>query len=150
MKIRPMEKTDLPGCAEVFIRVYNADEFGDAWTPETAGRRLLDAWNTPESFGLVAENENGDAGSGIAGFLLGHSEQWFSETQFHLREICVLPDRRRRGIGTALLESLLEEAVRRNLGAVYVYAGRNTPSWDFLRVSSFFQNDRVVQMVQRL
>jgi len=145
MNARPMRKTDLLDCVDVFIKVYNAEPFEDGWTEEMAGRRLADLWNTPGCLGFVAEEEHR-----VLGFAIGHAEHWFTGKRFCIDEICVRPEHQRARVGTAVLEGLVEELVKMVVETVYVLAGRGTAADEFFRIKGFYPNDRLVQLVQRI
>jgi len=145
MNVRQMQKSDLLDCVEVFIKVYNAEPFEDAWTEEMAGRRLADLWNTPGCLGFVAEEERR-----VLGFAIGHAEHWFTGKRFCIDEICVRPEHQRARVGTAVLEGLVEELVKMVAETVYVLAGRGTAADEFFRIKGFYPNDRLVQLVQRI
>ena len=145
MNVRQMQKSDQLDCVDVFIKVYNAEPFEDGWTEEMAGRRLADLWNTPGCLGFVAEEEHR-----VAGFVIGHAEQWFTGKRFCIDEICVRPEHQRARVGTAVLEGLVEELVKMVVETVYVLAGRGTAADEFFRIKGFYPNDRLIQLVQRI
>ncbi|NQU42375.1 GNAT family N-acetyltransferase [bacterium] len=145
MEIRLIEKTDLPEVVTILMAVYNGEAFGEGWTEETAGLRIRDLYETPGFLGLVYEAEGQ-----VQGFVLGHVERGPRDRRFFIREMCVRPDRQRQGIGTNLVRALLEDLVKHDISALYIYSATGAVENDFLRGCGFFGNDRVVQMIQRL
>ncbi|MFP4379253.1 MAG: N-acetyltransferase family protein [Candidatus Sumerlaeia bacterium] len=144
MEIRPIDKKDLIDCARIFIHVYNEEPFNDSWEVEQAALRIKDLSETPHFFGMVAEEDEV-----VVGFVMGYSEQWFPDRQFCLKEMCVRKDMQRRGIGTALIEGLLEEMIKFNASVLYVNTGRKTGAARFFRQCSFLENESMVQFFTR-
>jgi GNAT superfamily N-acetyltransferase len=134
----------LAACAALFLQVYNNEPFNDAWSPEQSAKRLRDFFDTPGFLGVLAEE-----GGVLLGFALGNAEQWYPDRQFHLREICARPDRRRAGIGTALLEAMIEEMIKVNASVMYVNTGRRTNSERFFLDRGFLENEGSVQLFTR-
>ncbi len=93
MTIRQMEADDLPAV----VAIENAS-FTRPWTRGTLGDELEQSlsWRT------VAV----EPGKGVLGFLLGrrYPDLW------HVMDLAVAPDWRRRGVGSLLLEGFLEAA----------------------------------------
>lgn len=113
--IYPFADEHLDAAADLYVAVFNAPPWDDAWTREAARRRLGDALATPGSLGLAL------LGDGLLGFALGHREPWYDGEHYYLKELCVRADRRRRGLGARLLRHL--EGELRRLGS-----GRSTCS----------------------
>ena len=56
--IYDIEEKDLEECAELFVKTFNEEPWNEKWTVKNAGKRLSDAYNSPEFKGLVY-SENG-------------------------------------------------------------------------------------------
>ena len=65
--------------AALFVVVFNGGPWFDAWTEDSARKRLEDLLGTPGSGGVVLFDEER-----LLGFALGHSEQWFVGRHFVL------------------------------------------------------------------
>ena len=101
--LTPFSEDDLQAAAQLFVRVFNAPPWNDAWTPATARKRLADLLATPGSAGVCLRRD----GSLIA-FAPGHCEQWSSGRHFLLKQMCVDTGLQRQGHGGALLTALVE------------------------------------------
>ena len=94
---------DLQDAAELFVRVFGAAPWNEAWSPEAAQQRLGDVLATPGAAGTCLREEGA-----LVGFALGHAERSHSARHFLLEEMCVDASRQREGHGRALLTALLE------------------------------------------
>jgi ribosomal-protein-alanine N-acetyltransferase len=91
--IRPAVEGDLAA-----IHAIECASFGDPWALETF-RGLLDH---PPARSEVA--------IGADGALLGYAVAWFAADEAEIANIAVAPDARRRGVGTLLLDEILQSA----------------------------------------
>lgn len=91
----------LTTAAALYVAVFNAAPWNDSWTEAYARVRLGEITDTPGYVGVALHQDDG-----LCGFAMGHSEQWFSGRHFLLQEMCVRPDRQRRGLGSALITAL--------------------------------------------
>ena len=86
-------------------------------------RRILDP--TQEIQGRVAENNDG-ALVGLVHFF-PHAHTWYANPVCYLNDLYVLPDIRGGGIGSKLIEAVVDEARRRQWAEVYWHTqGNNT------------------------
>ena len=145
MKIRDIDRGDIPACAVVFMKVFNAEPWGDYWDLETAGRRLADITMTPGFHGILAEEDGR-----VVGFVMGCAEQWYSGMHFHIREMCVAAASQRRGVGTALLEALFVHLVEMDTEAVSLLTRRDSPAAEFYLRRGFRIGENMVWMGQRI
>jgi aminoglycoside 6'-N-acetyltransferase I len=130
---------DLDEAAALYVRVFNAPPWRDAWTEESARARLADMWATPGVVGVVSRDENR-----LVGFALGHVERWYSGPHFYLREMCVEADRQRSGHGSRMLSALDDRLEQ--VTALHLLTGRGTPAEEFYRRRGFAPVDRMVFM----
>lgn len=70
--IRPISMDDMEHVAALYREVFNAPPWNDAWTDETASRRLTETLQTPQAFGLLLWLDGV-----LVGVAMGHQEQWF-------------------------------------------------------------------------
>ena len=117
MILRPATPADLPALTEVFetsVRTLGPEHYSsaqvEAWAyfareRDRFRRRTLGAWT-------VVAQESG----GVLGFAT-------LEPDGELGLLFVRPEAGRRGIGTALVEAVLNEAHRRGMKAVHTVAG---------------------------
>ncbi len=96
LSLRPMSARDL----DEVVAIERAC-FARPWTRALFENEL----RIPFSRAVVAEERGVE---GLAGYLV----RWSVAGEVHLLDLAVAPSRRRRGVGRALLESLLAEARR--------------------------------------
>lgn len=100
LRLEPMTPADLPAVLEI-----EAVSFSNPWR-ESDFRFALEA---DTGYARVCRD-----GAGILGYVVGFK----ADTEFHLADFAVRPNRQRKGIGTALLNCLLTELGGMGLGAV--------------------------------
>ena len=111
MNYRVMEAADIDLVTPLYIDYYNSQ--GDAWTPETVRRRIWQVLGSPDSYCLLATEEDT-----IVGFAMGRFEQFYDLAAYNLVEIIIAGAHQGRGRGTALMKEL-ERRVK-ELGAAMV------------------------------
>ncbi len=113
LRIRPGEATDVGVIAELIrgLAKFEKLEDGVTMTEERLARNLFGARPFAET--LIAE-ENG-APEGFALFFHNFST-FLAQPGIYLEDLFVIPERRGRGIGRALLKELARLAVERGCG----------------------------------
>lgn len=102
-RIRDMRAVDLAQVVEI-----ESDCFATPWSART----FLNLLRRPNAALYVAENNLGD--------VLGYAVAWFSGPECELGDLAVRPDRRRGGIGLALVRAILDEARARGAHEVFL------------------------------
>lgn len=114
MIVRPYRGSDFGDLKQLMIALQSFERALDParTVPDNAfaewyAGKLFDAVNEQQGLVLIAEEE-GRAVGYAAGYA---SEEWeYRDTYFNIAELCVLPDCRGRGIGTALMKAMEEHA----------------------------------------
>ena len=145
MHIDRITPTDLAGCAVVFVEVFNHPPWQEHWTPVTALARLEEIAHTPGFVGFKAQ-----AQSQITGFIMGYCESFDAGSDFYLKEMCVLPDRQRQGIGAALLDTLKRDLCAKGVRKLYLLTMRDSPAADFYAKQGCYTSDKMILMGQWL
>ncbi len=110
--IRPARMADLPGLADLERRAasrFTVDDLPDALAGQTLDEAVL-AQGLADGLLWVAETGAGQ----IAGFALAEA----AEDALHLAEMDVDQEHGRQGIGSGLLHTLVDEALRRGVAAL--------------------------------
>lgn len=120
LRIRPMRCGDLSAVAAI-----EAASFASPWRANSYSRAVAD---THHNF-VVAEFD---------GRLVGYAGMWVEGNQAHIAKVAVADAHRRRGIGTALLQQLLDQARRLGLSQAYLEVRRgNQEAQDLYRRFGF-------------
>jgi len=98
-----MRAADLPQVLDI-----ESTSFATPWSPRT----FLNLLRRPNTALFVAEDS--------ARRVLGYSVIWFAGPDGELGDVAVRGERRRSGIGTALVEAVLAEAGERGATEVYL------------------------------
>ena len=141
-RLHVMAHSDIPECAEVFVAVFGRDPWNEAWTTAEAEARLDAFFSTPGAYGTLARSEDGR----VLGFAMGHAEQWCRGRHFYLREMCVLPDRQREGIGSELFRALVGGLSKMDVSVVYLMTARKSTAEAFYEKHGFDSNPDMVLM----
>lgn len=99
MHYRTMEAADIDLVTPLYIDYYNAQ--GDEWTPEIVRRRIWQVLGSPDSFCLLALEEET-----AVGFAMGRFEQFYDLVAYNLVEIIIAGPCQSRGLGTELMREL--------------------------------------------
>ena len=68
----------------MYVETFNAPPWNDAWTEETAGKRLGQMAAAETFYGICAFEEEV-----LCGMVLGFSEQFYDGVLFEIKEFCV-------------------------------------------------------------
>ena len=142
--VRELTDADLDACADLYVSVFNSPPWSDAWTVELARSRLADIARTPGFTGLVYLDR------GIAGFVIGYSEQWFDGRHFYLKEMCVRPDVQYQGIGTRLIGTLEDVLRAAGISRIYLLTIRDGSASSFYAGRGYWISPKMALMSRRL
>ena len=124
--------------ARLYRAVFNKPPWNDDWTIETAQMRLAQITETPGYRGYSATLDED-----LVGLVMGNLEQWYTGNHFYLKEMCVRPFQQRRGIGTMLMEYLIEELQSENVERVYLLTMQESPAREFHEDNGFSINEQM-------
>jgi ribosomal protein S18 acetylase RimI-like enzyme len=141
MRYRALQRDDLKTCAEVFVEVFNGPPWNEDWSVSSALPRLTEIAGTPGFEGLKVLS-----GDRMTGFLMGYIESFDAGGDFYLKEMCVLPDMQRRGIGTALLDQLKARLIEKGAEKLYLLTARDGPAAQFYEKNGFYTSDKMIMM----
>lgn len=121
VRLRWMIRVDLPQVTEIDARSFG----GDAWPQD----RFVDELRERNVIGMVAE-----ADTSVVGFMVYQQRP----DRLFVRRFAVHPDRRRRGVGSAMLAKLKEKLTPSRRRAVRCRVGEwNDAGIAFLAASGF-------------
>ena len=143
-RVQPFSEEHLDAAAALYVGVFNAPPWDDAWTAETSRRRLAEALAAPGALGLVLHADR------LLGFALGAVEPWFDGEHFYLKELCVRSDRQRAGLGTRLMRHLERELRERDIDRIYLLTAADGPAARFYETLGYYRSPRVALMARRL
>jgi ribosomal-protein-alanine N-acetyltransferase len=125
VRIRPMRQCDV----NPVTAIENAS-FGAPWRQASFARAVAD----PHHSFFVAE---------LDGRLVGYAGMWVEGNQAHIAKVAVTEGYRRRGIGSALLQQLLDHARRLGLPQAYLEVRRGNLAAQHLYRRFGFRFERV-------
>lgn len=113
MEYRLINDGDIIGLAEAMAASYAEQPWYERWSTDRAVRRVKAILSNYHALGLAAV-ENGV----IVGGLLGYVDPYADEDFFFVSEIFVAPQKRKQGIGKALLKTLGQSLAERNIHTI--------------------------------
>jgi aminoglycoside 6'-N-acetyltransferase I len=150
MKIRQVRCDDIRLCAEVLVAVFSRAPWNEDWRVADALVRLEELYRTPGFYGVVAcageamvsptDREQ------ILGFAMGYTERWKRGRHFYLTEMCVMPHRQRRGVGTVIMRALCRGLAEMDVEAMYLLTLRGSPAEAFYEQCGFNANRKMILM----
>jgi len=144
MQIRPMRAADLPACAAILCSVYNNDLWQDHWQQDTAEQYLADYFENRKFVGYVIEAET------ILGAIFTREKVWWNNSEVFVEEMFVSPAHQGQGLGTRLMETVLQYAREKGLAGVTLTTNRHAPAPKFYQKLGFKTNDAVIWMYKTL
>lgn len=96
---KQMQKEDIEKITLLFIEYWNGT--GDEWTPELVERRVWQVLGSPDSYCMIAEEQEQ-----AIGFAMGRFETFYDLTVYHLVEIIVASQYQKSGIGSQMMAEL--------------------------------------------
>ena len=120
MICRKIGEQDVQGLAKAMAMAYAEEPWFENWTDERAQRRIRAILGNYQADGIAAfEDEH------IIGGVLGYVDPYADEDFFFVSEIFVIPERKRQGIGRALLDELKRLLHEKGIGTVQLISIEN-------------------------
>jgi aminoglycoside 6'-N-acetyltransferase I len=142
----PIEKKDIPKCAEVFAAVFGNEPWNEEWHVADAQARLEEMAYTPGFHGVLVASDDE-----LLGFAMGHMEQWQrGKKHFYLQEMCVLPCYQQRGLGSSLVQALCRDLMAMGVEAINLLTARGGPAQAFYEKLGFDVNPEMIMMEKYL
>jgi aminoglycoside 6'-N-acetyltransferase I len=133
LEIRNAVLDDLGAITVAFVQCFNGPPWNDGWSLPAASERLAGVLEARHFRGAVAVSEGE-----VVGLLLGQKERWVDAFHFNLQEMCVLPDRQRRGVGRALLRHVMERLRGEGTEKVYLLTGPDSAAAAFYSANGYY------------
>ena len=140
------EKKYLAEMARLHARAFNAPPWYDDWTEETATKYLTYMMDSVGFFGILCFEEENH----LCGMILGNEEVYFEEMRFHMKDLCVDPNRRNREIATDLLDELENHLLARDMDEYFLFTSSEFHIDAFYRRKGFQTYSAVVMMGKSL
>lgn len=141
MKIKNMKSEYLDAYAALFVDVFNAEPWNDAWTAETARIRIKNMMQTNTFIGKAIYGENG-----LNGMIWGQKEQYYDGIHFQIQEFCVRKTAQQKGYGKALLDALKEELRAIGVTNIYLITSRGERTEGYYQKRGFVTSAHMILM----
>ena len=144
MNFRPIKKSDIKNCAQLFSKVFSTEPWNEAWTEESAFKRLNHFSESEGFVGVLLECD------GLMGFALGNTEPFHFGDMFYLREMCIDTHSQNLGYGHKLLEELEQCLEKMNVKSIYLTTDIETPASKFYQKNGFNFKDTMGFYAKRI
>lgn len=101
MEYQIITDAHLPAVAAAMSAAYSEEPWNENWAEDKALRRIKAILQGYEAFGLAAMEEGK-----VIGAALGFVDPYADEDFFFLSELFVIPERKKQGVGKALMDEL--------------------------------------------
>ena len=129
---KEIEREDLPLLAAMYVETFNAPPWNDAWTEETAGKRLRQMAESETFYGICAFEENV-----LCGMVLGVSEQFYDGVLFEIKEFCVRNASRGNGLGSAIYHEFEGRLQEKGINKIQLMTLRGNATEHFYEKNGF-------------
>ncbi|KAB8334586.1 GNAT family N-acetyltransferase [Scytonema tolypothrichoides VB-61278] len=133
----------LDDCANLYVEVFNTEPWNEQWTIETARLRLFEILNTPGFIGFVFQQDE------VLGFVAGYCEQMQKGKGFYIKEICTRSDKQRLGIGTKLLNQLMNTLTAMEVTTIYLVTMKDGQAEAFYTTNGYQRSQKLIVMSKR-
>jgi aminoglycoside 6'-N-acetyltransferase I len=133
----------LDKCAHLYVEVFNAEPWNEQWTFETARTKLFEILNTPGFVGFVFKQDE------LLGFIAGYCKQGQKSQSFYLEEICVQPYKQHQGIGTMLLNQLMDTLTAMKVTGVYLLTNKDGQAEAFYTKHGYQRSQYLIFMAKQ-
>ncbi len=143
--IRAYQNGDLSACAALFCAAFAAEPWNEQWTLQIAEQRIAELMCSPLSVGYVSEEDGV-----LTGMLIGSHVTYLYGRELLIHELCVLPDRQRSGVGSALLGFVTERLRQEGYAGIFLNTAHGYPSERFYLKNGFERQQRTVALYRSL
>lgn len=143
--INCVKRDDLRKCAELYLKVFNAEPWNDEWTFESAYNRLNDIFMSPNFAGAFYEEDDE-----IKGAVFGNCEHWYQGMHYNLKEIFVSAKLQGSGIGSKLLKDLEERLKKLDVNTILLFTSKENRTNHFYLRNSFDVLEDMVMMIKNI
>ena len=145
LRVEPLTAEHLPQACRMFMAAFNAPPWNDAWTEETAGRRLAQLLGHQEALGLAAYTEDG-----FAGWILGEREQYYDGVVFQVKEFCVDAAYQAQGLGAKILGELERRLLAEGVKEITLLTSTDEKPRRFYGRQGYRESDKMGLMAKEL
>ncbi|AUB39698.1 Ribosomal protein S18 acetylase RimI and related acetyltransferases [Nostoc flagelliforme CCNUN1] len=142
-EIQTFTTEHLDKCAHLYVEVFNSEPWNEQWTFETARTRLFEIINTPGFVGFVFKQGE------LLGFVAGYGKQGQRSKGFYLEEICIQPHKQHQGIGTKLLNQLMDTLTAMKVTTIYLLTNKDGQAEAFYTKHGYQRSQDMIFMAKR-
>ena len=140
--IRDYLDDDLDGCVSLFTTVFSQPPWNDHWPSNEAAKIYLnDIIHAPRFKGLVMYRDDQ-----LIGVCLGRHRLWWAGNEFYIDEFFIVNTLQRKGLGTRLMEYLMQVLRDDGVRVVFLMTARGTSAEFFYQKLGFKISPRMQLM----
>ncbi|MCK5737701.1 GNAT family N-acetyltransferase [bacterium] len=140
--IRDYLDDDLDDCVSLFTTVFSQPPWNDRWPSfEAAKIYLKDIIHAPRFKGLVMYHD-----ARLVGACLGRHRIWWAGDEFYIDEFFIANSLQRKGLGTRLMDYLMQVVHDDGVRVVFLMTAHGTPAEFFYQKLGFKISTRMQLM----
>ena len=144
--MREFTVTDSDKCADLYRKVFTDYPWYDEWISFDQVRYYLEELNLNPAFeGFVAFE-----GPDMVAACLGHSRSWWMGKEFFIDEFYVENERQGNGVGTALMDYVEEELMKKDYRRLILTTDREIPAENFYKRKGFNNKENRTVMTKEI
>lgn len=142
MKYRIATLNDIAALAAAMKRAYSEEPWNEVWTKAKAERRVKSVMSNFESLSIAAVHKGE-----IIGGALGFVDPYADEDFFFVSELFVVPEWKKKGIGSAIMHFLEEQLKAREISVIQLVSIEDNVSF---YQKTGMEKDSVLIMYKRI
>lgn len=133
MELRQLTMADEREIQRVIHAAFAAEPWNDCWQEDEVFHHYVeDLVDNQNSLALGLED-----GGELAGLALGRLKHWFDGVEYCVDDLCVMPGRQGKGIGSELLRQMEAYGRRHGIARITLRTDRTAPAYQFYRKNGF-------------
>ena len=134
---------DISVAAKLYITVFSHPPWEEYWDHNVACQRLAHIANCPGFHGISIWIERK-----LIGFCMGNIEPFNNTSYFYLKEVCVSHKYQNQGIGSIMLDELVNTLQKAQVDSIYLITQRQDQLEHFYKKNGFKQDDDLILLTK--
>ena len=128
-----LDEKSYPQMAELYKRAFGGEPWNDDWSdPEQLMEYIREISSSYHAlnYGLYINGE-------LVALSIGMVRHWWEGTNYNIEEFCVAPEFQGQGIGSAFMQMIEADVVKRGLAGIFLQTDNDKPSYRFYQKNGF-------------
>lgn len=140
-----LTKQNVSDFIEMYIEAFNGAPWFDAWTKESATKRLLHQLSSPNCFALAMYSKEQPCG-----LVVGEIEPYFDGDVLNIKEFCVTTTMHGQGIGSLFYQEIEKQARQLGVQRILLYTLKGSKAMAFYNKQGLSESQNMIIMDKKL